>query len=332
MPGSRQALGSTSVAHRRAGERDDQRTHLSSGVGEHGPWSRRGPCISGLEPLLHGDSAMTHPIIDRVSYNAVYDASAVEAIDYASKNGFGGIQLAVELPHLSFESLSAEQIAEAASLGEANGVHIAIRAPGESVSLFQHSHFLREGILGYYRALFDFAALVKACVVTLHIGTMPTFRTDTRREMTVRDEDTAVYRGVVTKSLNSLLDMASGRFTLCVESYALDEFSLFLLKPYLDSHRLALSWDIARTWQRPALERFFFSNIQRVRQVILHDVRVDDSGNATGHRVIGTGEIDFSQYLGRLSEADVLDYCIDVRPREKARESLDGLKRVLGIP
>jgi sugar phosphate isomerase/epimerase len=274
---------------------------------------------------------MTHPILGRVSYHAVYDASIVDALEYASKNGFAGIQLAVELPHLSFESFSHEQGEEAASFAEANGVYITIHAPDESVSLFEHSRFLREGIVNYYRALFEFAALVRARVVTIHIGAMPTFPTDTRREMTVREEDTAVYRGVVTRSLNSLLEMAAGRFTVCVESYRLDEFSLFLMKPYLDSRRLALCWDLAKTWQKPALDRFFFSSIDRVKQVHLHDIRVDDSGNATGHRVIGTGEIDFSQYLGRLAEADVLDYCIEVRPRDKAKESLQALKALLGV-
>ena len=125
--------------------------------------------------------------------------------------------------------------------------------------------------------------------------------------------------------------MAAGRFTVCVESYALDEMSLFLLKPYLDDGRLALSWDLAKTWNNVALERFFFSNIDRVKQVHLHDIRTDESGNQKSHCVIGTGEIDFSYYLGRLADSDVLDYCIEVRPREKAKESLEGLKTLLGV-
>jgi sugar phosphate isomerase/epimerase len=68
-----------------------------------------------------------------------------------------------------------------------------------------------------------------------------------------------------------------------------------------------------------------------VKQVHLHDIRRDDSGTERSHRVIGSGEIDFNYYLGRLSEADVMDYCIEVRPREKAKESLAALKTILGV-
>jgi sugar phosphate isomerase/epimerase len=274
---------------------------------------------------------MTHPILDRVSYHAVYDASMLDALEYAKENGFAGIQLAVELPHLSFESLSAEQVLEAAYFAESNGVYITIHAPDEAASLFEHSRFLRDGIMNYYRALFDFAGRVKARLVTVHIGAMTTFPTDTRREMSIREEDLAVYRGVVTRNLNTLVEMAAGRFAVCVENYALDEFSLFLLKPYLESHRLALCWDLAKSWNKPALERFLFSSMDRVKQVHLHDIRKDEGGNERSHRVIGTGEIDFSSYLNRLAEADVLDYCIEVRPREKAKESLQALRMILGV-
>jgi sugar phosphate isomerase/epimerase len=79
------------------------------------------------------------------------------------------------------------------------------------------------------------------------------------------------------------------------------------------------------------LERFFFSSIDRVKQVHLHDIRRDERGNERSHRVIGSGEIDFAYYLNRLAEADVLDYCIEVRPREKAKESLEALKNILGV-
>jgi sugar phosphate isomerase/epimerase len=281
--------------------------------------------------LRVGDRAVTHPILDHVSFHAVYDASIMDALEFARDSGFAGVQVAVESPHLAFEQLSEAEIAEIAGFVKSQGTFISIHAPDEVASLFQHSRHLRDGIQNYYRALFDFAATVGARLVTIHIGEMATFRTDTRREMTVPEPDRAIYRQIVTRNLDGLLSLAAERLTICVESYALDEFSLFLLKPYLDDRRLALCWDLAKTWNKPALERFFFSSMDRVKQVHLHDVRTDDRSNQRGHCVIGTGEIDFAYYLNRLSEVDVLDYCIEVRPREKARESLEGLKRVLGV-
>jgi len=274
---------------------------------------------------------MTHPVFDHVTYHAVYDASILDALEYARDNRFAGVQIAVETPHLSFESMSDDQLGQIASFVESNGSFISIHAPDEAVSLFQHSRILRDGIRGYYHALFDFAARIKARLVTIHLGEMPTFATDTRRELIIPQEDLSIYHGVAAQNLDMVLELAAGRFTVCIENYNMDEFSMFLLKPYLDDRRLALCWDLAKSWNKPTLERFFFTSLDRVKQVHLHDVRQDERGNVKSHRLIGTGEIDFLYYLNRLSEVEVLDYCIEVRPREKAKESLESLKNLMGV-
>ena len=49
---------------------------------------------------------MWNEISKKISYHAVYDHSILEALYYAKENGFTGIQIAVETPHLSFENLS----------------------------------------------------------------------------------------------------------------------------------------------------------------------------------------------------------------------------------
>ena len=46
---------------------------------------------------------MTHNIIKRVSYHAVYDESILGALKFASETGFSGVQVADETNHLSFE-------------------------------------------------------------------------------------------------------------------------------------------------------------------------------------------------------------------------------------
>jgi sugar phosphate isomerase/epimerase len=163
--------------------------------------------------------AMTNAILDRVSYHAVYDASVMDALEYARDNGFAGIQLEAESPHLDFERLSAPEVKTIASFVASEGIFVSIHAPDAAVSLFQHSSHLREGLMNYYRALFDFASSAGAQMVTIHIGEMTTFRTDTRREFTVPEADQSIYRETVTRNLNELLGMAAGRCTVCVQSY-----------------------------------------------------------------------------------------------------------------
>ncbi|MHA1476449.1 MAG: hypothetical protein ACTSQ5_14840, partial [Promethearchaeota archaeon] len=62
-----------------------------------------------------------------------------------------------------------------------------------------------------------------------------------------------------------------------------------------------------------------------IKQVHLHDV----NENGRGHRVIGSGLIDFKDILLNIPNAPVIDFCIEVRPRSKALESLKNLKQIL---
>jgi hypothetical protein len=51
-------------------------------------------------------------ILSKVSYHAVYDDSILEALRFAKANGFAGVQVAVETPHLSLDLLSEAQPVE----------------------------------------------------------------------------------------------------------------------------------------------------------------------------------------------------------------------------
>jgi len=262
-------------------------------------------------------------ILDRVSYHAVYDTSILDALAYAHQNGFAGIQVAIETPHLSFELLSESQIQEIADYAASHDLYISIHAPDEAVSLFQSSRHLQAGIMQYYEALFSFAEAVSARILAIHAGAMSRFSTDTVPELEFPEEDLPLYQGTFRRNLEEIVRLADGRFMLCVENYAIDRVALDLLTPYLERGDLFLCWDLAKGIGRPELEDFFFGNLPWVKQVHLHDLK------HRSHRTIGSGEIDFSRYLGVLKDADVEDFCIEVRPREKAKESLETLKALL---
>ena len=268
-------------------------------------------------------------ILERVSYHAVYDKSILDALEYAHQNGFAGIQLAVETPHLSFESLSEEQLNKITSFIEKHGTHISIHAPDEVTSLFQHSQYLLQGVQDYFGALFDFAAQVKTRIITLHLGVMISYRTDTTPVIRTPEEDLKIYKSSLVRNLNRLLELANNRFVICVENEGLDNCGLSVLQNYLDKNKLALCWDLAKNWNNPITEEFFLKNLPHIKQVHLSDTRQDKKDTRRRHLVIGTGELDFIEYLNKLSEVDVLDYCIEVRPREKAKESLEALKKMI---
>ena len=76
-------------------------------------------------------------ILKRVSYHAVYDDSIIDALRYASSNGFSGIQLACEVPQFSFDSQSKSQRRIVREFVQRNEVGITLHAPDETVSLFE---------------------------------------------------------------------------------------------------------------------------------------------------------------------------------------------------
>ena len=271
---------------------------------------------------------MTHEILKRVSYHAVYDDSILGALKFASETGFSGVQVADETNHLSFETLSAQDLAEIQDFIWYSGMKVSLHAPDETTSLFTPSRILREGIHVYYRDLFRFARAVGVHVVTIHLGSPAQFPTDTSPEKNLPVRDLERCGDMAQRSLDFLVEEASDSFALCVENYRLDSFSLSLLEPYVSDGRLSLCWDLAKSHKNSELQDYFWSHLDAVRQVHLHDIRSVD-GRPRSHRVIGTGEIDFGSYLVRMKDADILDYCIEVRPREKAVESLRALGCIL---
>ena len=268
-------------------------------------------------------------ILDKVTYHAVYDNSIIDALEYAHEAGFAGVQIAVEAPHLSFERLSVHDCIEIADYCAEHQLSVSLHGPDDVASLFGSSQYLVEGIFGYFDALFRFAEEIGSKLITIHLGSPVRFGTDTEPRLEFAADDRVLYREALANNLLRLIDAAEGRFVLCVENYKLDPLIFDILAPHLESGALFLCWDLAKTYRGGArpddeLEAYFWQNISRVRQVHLHDIRDGHS-----HCVIGTGHIDFMRFLPPLAQADVLEYCIEVRPREKAAESLGNLRKLV---
>ena len=260
-------------------------------------------------------------ILDRISYHAVYDDSVLDALRYALDNGFTGVQVDAQSPHLSFERLSDADCREIREFIERHSMRLIVHTPEDNVSLHETSRFLRAGIMGYYKALFAFAEKAGSQMVTFHLGNLGTWKTDTEPFQAQPAADITIYHESLKSNVERLIEMADGRFVLCLENFKLK--SLVMLQSFLDDGRLSLCWDLPKT-EGPEFEEFLWKNLAHIRQVHLHDIR-----DGRSHRVVGTGEIDFMHYLPRLGEAEVMDFCIEVRPREKALESLENLRRML---
>jgi len=268
-------------------------------------------------------------ILDKATYHAVFDGSILDALTYARDNGFAGVQVAVETPHLRFDLLSSEERAKVAAFRQANDLTLSLHGPDDVASLFESHPSLVQGIFSYFEDLFAFAEEVGAHIITFRPGTMPRWGTDTTPRVLRPEEDEQRYMQTFRENLQRLIDLAGGRFLLCIENYRLDPPLRDTIQMHLETGRLALCWDLPKTYlgcdePDPKLEQYFWNNLAHVRQVHLHDLRPSQS-----HCVIGTGTVDFMRFLPRLAAADVAEYCIEVRPRDKEIESLKALKGIL---
>ena len=126
-----------------------------------------------------------------------------------------------------------------------------------------------------------------------------------------------------------VLKRADGKIMICVENYSLGDTEFDLLEPYLGRDGLFLCWDLVKGAGRPDIEARYLAHPEWIKQVHLHDRREMASGSVKGHCTIGTGDIDFVKHLRFLMrETCVEDYCIEVRPRRKAVESLRVLSEI----
>jgi len=275
------------------------------------------------------NSKVKNRILKRISYHTVYDDSILDALEYAYQSGFGGIQLAIDSPHLSFELLTEKSIKKISSFLENKKLYMTLHAPDNATSLYTYSKYLRKGLFDYWRALLDFAIRMKSPLVTIHAGTTTEFKTDTNPQIKIPPKDLVYYENIFKDNLDTLINITNNRFLLCIESYQLNKANMKIIQPYLARQELSLCWDIAKYHGDAKLEKYLTDNVQHLKQMHLHDIRRREDGSIQSHCVIGTGELDFSLYLSKTSNADIVDYCIEVRPREKAKESLEALKSIL---
>ncbi len=112
-----------------------------------------------------------------VGYQAVYDESYLDALDFAREARFAYVQFDLNVPRFYLDDLTPRELREIRSCARDRGIGFAFHAPGDNISLFTDYPAVREGILHHLKAIIGQAQLVQARHLTLHPGCYPTFRT-----------------------------------------------------------------------------------------------------------------------------------------------------------
>lgn len=275
-------------------------------------------------------SPVNSKALGRLTFQVVYDNSILYALEYAAANGFAGIQIAVEAPHLSYENYGPGDRELILKKKTELNLSISIQAPEYVTSLLQPNPRLRDGIRGYYLDLFNFAHEIGAAITTIHVGQIPMFRTDTKPIQFLSPGDIALFREAFEDNLAHVLKLAYGKTFVCIENYRMDNVIVPIIDKYLRKNNLGLCWDIAQTFYASGkidkqILDYMTRNKTFIKQVHLHDRNVAGTPNLC----LGSGFINFVQYLRLLEDVDIWEYCLLIRPREKAAESVKFLKTTL---
>lgn len=257
----------------------------------------------------------------------VYDADILDAISFAGRHAFGYIVPDLMVPRFFPERFRKRERRHIREVATSEDVSISFHGPSDYLNLGAIYPEVRRAVLHRMRLCLAFARDVGAERFTVHIDPPYDFVFAGKKGTFLRDH-WALYKDAVKESLLELVKLSQGNVLICVENDRLGSMAMEVLDELLPKEELFLAWDIPKsnTDEKPnvEVENFLMRHLERVRECHLHDQK--PGGHS--HDVIGVGNIDFSRYLRVLIPQDV-HFTIEVRPREKALESLNTIRSVL---
>ncbi|MCY6960194.1 sugar phosphate isomerase/epimerase family protein [Clostridium brassicae] len=259
-----------------------------------------------------------------------YAASAGEkniydTIDYAKNNGFNAVEININMPIYFPEKFSKEERGIINSYRKDKDIELTLHAP-EDISLLQLQKGIRDAAINRLKEVIDFGFHIGASRMTMHIGSAVCF-TLTDRKTYMDELFYDEYKDVLISTLKELIDYSKGKLKLCVENSG--RFPKKVVQEVLEEmlereEELFLTWDIGHSYENKYEEvEFFLKHLDRIRTCHIHD-----NNGISDHQVIGTGDVDFKWHFQKMGGRDIV-YIIEVRPREKAFESLKELKYLI---
>jgi sugar phosphate isomerase/epimerase len=256
-------------------------------------------------------------IRSRLGYHVVYDKSIVDAINFASKNGFAFIQIDLAMPKFFPEKYDQNARKEIREYAERKKIDLTLHVSGEDFSLQTLHSRIRFAIIDRIKEFMDFAQDIHAIRITIHLGTIPVFTMPGKGDVQISEQYPDLHREVLEGTLRELSSYAKEKTVLCVENALFNKIVMEVLDTLFLKEGVFLTWDIAKTYRQDGsliveVEDFFLKHLDKVRECHLHDRTEKGS-----HEILGRGKIDFIRYLNLLGDWNI-DYTIEVRPRERA--------------
>jgi len=265
----------------------------------------------------------------RFGYHVVYDVDIFNAIDFASRHGFGYVVPDLMVPRFFPEHFSQSERRRIREVAASRSVSISFHGPSDYLNLGTLYPAVRKAVLNRMKLCLDFARDVRAERFTIHIDPPFDFVFAGRKGTYVKDHWT-LYTDALKQSLLELTEHSRGDIFVCVENDLLSRMTMEVLEELLPTEKLFLTWDIPKSHTNTGepivdVENFLMRHMKKVKECHLHDQKP----RKYSHDILGVGKIDFSHYLKMLLPQDVY-FTLEIRPRENALKSLKILKDMLG--
>ena len=270
----------------------------------------------------------------RFGYHVVYDADILDAIGFASRNGFGYIVPDFMIPRFFPERFSRPERRRIREAAQSSNVSISFHAPSDYLNIGTLYPEVKRAILTRMKLCMDFADDVRAHRFTVHVEPPYDFVL-AGREGTFLKDHWSTYKNSIKEGIFELVDNAPKKLQVCVENDRLSKIVIEALEETLPSEKLFLTWDIPKSHAsngKPMkeIEDFFMHHLNKTIECHVHDQKL----GKPSHDAVGAGRINFQHYLKILLPMEVF-FTIEVRPREAALKSLQRLERMshkLGYP
>jgi len=264
----------------------------------------------------------------RFGYHVVYDIDICDAIDFASRNGFGYIVPDMMIPRFFPERFSQPERRRIREAARSSNVSISFHAPSDYLNIGTLYPEVKRAVVSRMKLCMDFADDLEAQRFTVHIEPPFDFVL-AGREGTFLKDHWNTYKNSIKEGILELIDNAPKNLQVCVENDRLSKIVIETLEETLPDRRLFLTWDIPKSHAsngKPMneIEDLFMRHLDRIVECHVHDQKP----GKPSHDAVGAGMINFQRYLRILLPKDVF-FTIEVRPREAALKSLLTLGKMM---
>ncbi|UCH57924.1 MAG: sugar phosphate isomerase/epimerase [Candidatus Bathyarchaeota archaeon] len=264
---------------------------------------------------------------ERFGYHVVYDRDIYDAIDFASEHGFGYIVPDLMIPRFWPESIEPSERGRIRRHAEDRGVSISFHGPSDRLNLAAPYPEVRQGILQRMKCCLKLARALEAERFTIHPSQPLNFASNGKPGTYLKDH-WGLYVNALSEGIRGVIAEAEG-VQVCVENEPLTPFVEEVLEGLMEEEDLFLTLDVPKVSNQSKgapierVEAFYHRNIDRVREVHLHDRRP----GGTYHDILGQGEVDVEKCLRMFAPHDV-HFTLEIRPRENAHRSLQYIREI----